>query len=100
MRNFLTTTKSGLSAIAAVGRRTCLAAMLATSLSATSAEFANAQSPYATAPSTLSLADGGEQSYGLISGASTVDETEGLVTALDAAQQDAFQQTWCRCRVL
>ncbi len=80
MRNFLTTTKSGLSAIAAVGRRTCLAAMLATSLSATSAEFAHAQSPHAMAPSTLSLADGGEQSYGLVSGASMADGTEGMVT--------------------
>ena len=79
MRNILATTKSGLSALAAVGRRTCLAAMLATSLSATSAEFATAQSPYGATPSSLSLEDTSEQSYGLVSGA-PVDESEGLVT--------------------
>lgn len=78
MRNFLTTTKSGLSAIAAVGRRTCLAAMLATSLSATSGGFAIAQSPYG-APQ-LSLADTGEQSYGLVSGGSMSDVTQSIMT--------------------
>ena len=79
MRNILATTKSGLSALAAVGRRTCLAAMLTTSLSAASAEFATAQSPYDARPSSMSLRDASEQSYGLVSGA-PVDESEGLVT--------------------
>lgn len=79
MRNILTTTKSGLSAIAAVGRRTCLAAMLATSLSATSGGFAIAQSPYGTTQS-LSLADSGEQSYGLVSGGGSLDDSDSIMT--------------------
>lgn len=79
MRSILTTTKSGLSALAAVGRRTWLAAMLATSLTATSAEFATAQSPYQVAPSSISLGDAAEQSSGLVSG-EPLDESEGLVT--------------------
>ncbi len=81
MRNILTTTKSGLSAMAAVGRRTCLAAMLATSLSATSLEFATAQSLYDTAPSSTAFGNSAEQSYGLVSGG-PVEEPEGLVTGL------------------
>ncbi|MDX1927081.1 MAG: hypothetical protein SFV81_11215 [Pirellulaceae bacterium] len=84
MRNFLTTTKSGLSAMAAVGRRTCLAAMLATSLTATSGEFATAQSPhnsapYSSAPSSMEFGNAVEQGYGLVSGVPT-DESEGLVS--------------------
>lgn len=79
MRNILTTTKSGLSAIAAVGRRTWLAAMLATSISATSVEFATAQSPYNASSASMSLGDTAEQSYGLVSGAPS-EESEGLVT--------------------
>ena len=65
--------------MAAVGRRTCLAAMLATSLTATSAKFATAQSPYDATPSSMSLGDTAEQSYGLVSGA-PIEETEPLVT--------------------
>jgi len=80
MRKILTTTKSGLSAIAAVGRRTCLAAMLATSLSAISTEFAIAQSPFGATQSSMSLADTGNQSYGLVSGAAMSDESESLIT--------------------
>ena len=85
MRNFLTTTKSGLSAMAAVGRRTCLAAMLATSLSATSGGFAIAQSPYGTAQTpmsmaSMSLADSGERSYGLVSGSASLDDAESIMT--------------------
>ncbi len=79
MRNILTTTKSGLSAMAAVGRRTCLAAMLATSLSATSVEFATAQSLYDSTPTTVAFGDSAEQSYGLVSG-DPVGESEGLVS--------------------
>ena len=81
MRNFLTTTKSGLSAMAAVGRRTCLAAMLATSLTATSAEFATAQSPYDTTQGTMEFGNVAEQGYGLVSGA-PAEEPEGLVSGL------------------
>ena len=81
MRNFLTTTKSGLSAVAAVGRRTCLAAMLATSLTATSGGFATAQSPYNSAPSSMELGNAVEQGYGLVSGV-PAEESEGLVSGL------------------
>ncbi len=79
MRNILTRTKSGFSAMAAVGRRTWLAAMLATSLTAGGAEFATAQSPYDTAPSSLAIAEVTGQNYGLVSGEPT-ENTEGLVS--------------------
>lgn len=82
MRNILTTTKSGLSALAAVGRRTCLAAMLATSVSAGSGQFAAAQTPYDAAPSSVAFGNSAEQGYGLVSGA-PMEEPEGLVSGLD-----------------
>lgn len=85
MRKILTTTKSGLSAIAAVGRRTCLAAMLATSFSAAGVEFATAQSPYSTPPTAVASADDMEQSFGLISGIPVVDESQALVTGTGRA---------------
>ena len=93
MRKILTTTKCGLSAIAAVGRRTCLAAMLATSLSAISTEFANAQSPYGGAQSSMSLADSGNQSYGLVSGTAISDESESLLTGSGRTIQNRVPAT-------
>jgi len=65
--------------MAAVGRRTWLAAMLATSLTATSGEFATAQSLYDEAPSSMAFGNSAEQGYGLVSGAA-MDEPEGLVS--------------------
>lgn len=79
MRNFLRTTNRGLTALAAVGRRTCLAAVLATSLTASSDEFAVAQSPQELALSSMVFADTGEEAYGLTSG-TPVQSSEGLVT--------------------
>jgi hypothetical protein len=83
MRNFLTTTKSGLSAMAAVGRRTWLAAMLASSLTAGSGGFASLYEPasHAPAPSTMELGTAFDQGYGLVSGAHAA-EPEGLVSGL------------------
>lgn len=86
MRSILRTTKSGLSAMAAVGRRTCLAAMLATSFTASSFEFATAQSLYDATPSSMALGAPAEQSFGLVSGTS-MEEPEGLVTGLGRPPQ-------------
>ncbi len=70
MRRILLTSYCGLSAIAAVGRRACLAAVLATSLSASSSTSLSAQTftDVTTMPSAISGEDSGLIAGGLVSG--------------------------------